>query len=171
MKLRLTILSVIAASFVWAQTPATANAFPTYVLAGASFNQIGTPPVNLIAGAIYPTGNSVLEYTSTIINIVPKTAIVAGTGKNFYTFSTSAQQSVHKVIYQGPKFVLLVGGGAGAVFSQASPSGANVNFAASVTATMAYQLSAKWGIAVPVQGIYTPQGWDLVPAIAVVFKP
>ncbi len=105
------------------------------------------------------------------MNVIPKVSIDPTTKRTFYTFQSTLQQSVHKQIYQSSKFVLLLGGGAGATFSQASPSGTNVNIAASFTLTPGFQLSPKWGIIIPVQGIYTVAGWDLVPAVAVVFKP
>lgn len=178
----LALLSVFLALPVFAQTTATTPvtpvatatglsgaSLPTYVMAGTSFNQIGSPRWNLIAGAIYPTGSSTLEYTSTTVNVIP--IVTTNNGKKFYTFETTAQQSVHKILYNSGKFVLLLGGGLGASFSQASPSGTNVTLAASFTATPAYQINAHWWLAFPIQGIYTNQGWDLVPAAAVVFKP
>jgi hypothetical protein len=160
-----------------AAVPAATNAatpsltLPTYVLAGASFNQIGTPRVNLIAGAIYPSGSSTVEYLATIINIVPHKSINSATGKSYFSFTTTAQQSVHKIVYKSGKFVLLVGGGAGVAFTQASPTGTNAGFAGSFTATPVYQPAPKFGIAFPIQGLYTASGWNLVPTVAVVFRP
>lgn len=174
--MKLALLSVFLALPAFAQstpttpTTTTSTGLPTYVLAGASFNQIGSPRWNFVAEALYPTGSSTLEYTSTAVNIIPAISTTS-TGQKFYTFQTTAQQSVHKILYQTGKFMLLVGGGLGASFSQASPTGTNVTVAASFTCTPVYQFSKRWGIAFPVQGIYTTQGWDLVPAATVVFKP
>lgn len=150
---------------------ATTSTFPTYVMFGASFNQIGNPRINLVAGAVYPSGSSTIEYLATIINIVPNKLVDPTTHRQYFSFTTTAQQSAHKIVYKSGKFLLLAGGGGGVAFTQASPSGTNAGLAASFMVTPVYQPTARFGIMFPIQGLYTSVGWNFVPTVAILFKP
>src|ERR1035441_6828189 len=70
-------------------------ALPTYVAAGAAFNQIASPHVNLWASAVYPVSSSAGVYTSTTMDIIP-VVLPNPTGKGTYiSFQTSIRQGVH----------------------------------------------------------------------------
>src|ERR1035441_4626168 len=122
-----------------------AAALPTYVAAGAAFNQIASHHGNLFTTAGYPVSSSAGVYTSTTADVIP-VVLPNPTGKGTYlSFQVTMRQGVHKVIYAKGKLALLLGGDAGAAFSQASPSGTNVNIAASGTGTVIYQINPTWG--------------------------
>jgi ABC-type molybdate transport system substrate-binding protein len=166
------LLLLVCAFGAFAQTsdPVT---LPTYVGAGVAFNQIGVPRVNLWAGAFYPVSSSKGVYLSTVADIVPVLQLDPVTKRQFYAFSTSIRQGAHKTIWTAGKFTALLGGDAGAGFSQASPSGVNVNFAGSFTATGVYQLSAKFAIVVPIRALWMGDSktWNALPEFGVLFKP
>ena len=143
----------------------------TIIGAGAAFNQIGTPRTNLWATAIYPVASSAGVYTSTTTDIIPLSKIDTATGRSYYAFTTSVRQGIHKVVVTTGKLTVLIGGDVGAGFSQAAPSGVNVSLAGSFTATAVYLFKPKWGIVVPIRGMYTNGAWNLIPQAGIVFKP
>ena len=148
-----------------------AQTLPTYVGAGAAFNQIGVPRVNIWATAIYPVASSAGVYTSTTTDIIPVQKTDPATGKAYYAFSTSIRQGLHKALYTSGKFVFLLGGDAGVALTQAAPSGVNVGLSGAFTATGIYQLNSKWSLAVPIRGMYVNSSWNLIPEIGILFKP
>jgi hypothetical protein len=163
------LCAITIAAFAQTATPAALT--PTYVGAGAAFNQIGNPRVNLWATAIYPVASSIGMYSSTTTDIVPVARVDAATGRKYFAFTTSIRQGVHKVVYTSSKFTALLGGDGGVGLSQAAPSGVDVSLSAAFTATLIYQLSPRWAIAAPIRGIYSGGAWNLVPEFGFVFKP
>ena len=168
----ITALLSLAALCAFGQTPTPDGPntlLPTYVSAGVAFNQSGTPKANIFASAIYPVTSGV--YTSTTADIIPIRLMTAA-GKPYYSLQPTVRQGVHKVVYTRAAFTALIGADAGAAFSQASPSGMNVNLATSVTATGIWRIGNSFGVVVPIRGLRTPQsGWNLVPQIGILFKP
>lgn len=147
------------------------SALPTYVGAGVTYNQIGTPKANIWATAIYPVISSVGVYSSTSTDIVPVQKLDPATGRAYFAFTTSIRQGVHKTVYTSGKFVALIGGDAGVGLSQAVPSGMNVSLAASFTATAIYQLTPKFAVVVPIRGMWVNSSWNLLPQIGILFRP
>jgi hypothetical protein len=145
---------------------------PTYVALGAAFNQIGTPRFNMFASAIVPVSSQAGVYESTTADIIPMTKVDPVTKRTVYTFQSTIREGAHKTIYTNQKFQLLLGGDAGAAFSQPSAGGVTVSLATSVTATAVYQIKPHWAVMVPIRGIWTAAiGWNLIPEAAVVWKP
>ena len=181
MKLRTTALFAFFCLMAVAQTgyiPPTSIAptaasvvLPTYIGAGAAFNQIGTPRVNIWATAIYPIASSVGVYSSTTTDIIPVLTTDAATKRQYYGFSTSVRQGVHKSLYTNSKFTALIGGDAGVGLSQAVPSGINVSLAGSFTMTGIYQINKSWSVVVPVRCLWQNASWNLVPEVGIMFKP
>lgn len=167
---RITLLLTLCALSAHAQTPPT---LPTYVGAGASFNQIGQPRINAWAGAIYPVLSSAGLYLSTVADIVPVAQIDPATGRQFYAFSTSIRQGMHKVIGTWGRMSALIGGDAGAGFAQGATSGLSVSFAGSFTATAVYQISPRWAVVVPVRALWQGQSktWNALPEVGIFFRP
>lgn len=146
-------------------------AIPSYVGAGAAFNQIGSPRTNLWATAIYPVASSSGVYSSTTTDILPVQKTDPATGRAYFAFSTSIRQGLHKTVYTNNRFVFLLGGDAGVSLTQAAPSGVNVGLSGAFTATGIYQLSPKWALAVPIRGMYINGSWNLIPEVGILFKP
>jgi hypothetical protein len=146
-------------------------AMPTYISAGASFNQIGNPRVNLFASAVYPVASSLGLYLSTSTDIAPVQIIDPITKRVYWGFSSSVRQGVHKQVYAAGNWRFLIGGDAGAGFSQAQPSGVNVSLAGSFQATIIYRFKPQWAVVVPLGGVYINGAWNLIPRIGISFKP
>ena len=172
----ITLLFVIAlaciSAFAQAPQPDPATpALPTFVGAGAAFNQIGDPRTNLWATAIYPVASSAGVYASTTTDVIPRLTVDPATKRSYYAFTTSIRQGIHKTLYHAGAWTLLLGGDAGVGLNQAAPSGVNVSFAGSFTTTAVYQFKPHWALAVPVRGLWVNSSWNLVPQIGVLFKP
>ncbi len=157
----MTLLSLLAAFSAFGQT---APSLPSYVAIGAAYNQIGTPNWNAFFTAIYPLASPIGMYTSTTTDLIPVRAQDPKTGRQYWAISTGVRQGVHEQILNvNDKFRVLVGGDLGAAFSQASPSGTNVNLTGSFTGTVGYQFSKRFGVLMPIRGLYVPQvGWNLI---------
>ena len=170
------IIAILFACFcLTAQTTTTPTglptALPTYVSAGAAFNQIGNPRVNLFASAIYPIVSSAGVLMSTSTDISPVQITDPTTKRVYWGFSTSVRQGVHKQLYATGNWYFLLGGDAGAGFSQASPSGLNVSLAASFQATVIYKFKPQWAIVMPIGGVYVNGAWNMIPRLGISFKP
>lgn len=167
------LLCLCLCSLAAAQTPDTPSITPlaTAIGVGATFNQIGTPRWNIWATAIYPVMSSIGVYASTTTDVIPKLTTDPATQRSYYAFTTSIRQGVHKRVYSNGKFTALLGGDAGLGLNQAAPSGMNVSFAASFTATAVYQINKSWAVAVPIRGLWINSSWNMVPQVGVLFKP
>jgi hypothetical protein len=163
---------VVAAALLAASVSGqTADRSPTYIGAGAAFNQIGTPRVTIWATAIYPIVSRVGLYSSTTTDIIPVLRTDAATSREYYGFSTSVRQGIHKTVLSSGKFHALVGADAGVEFSQYAPTGVAVAVAGSITGTAVYQLSQKWAVVVPIRALWQNGAWNLVPEVGIVWKP
>jgi hypothetical protein len=170
--LKSVLAGILLVGGMFGQVLAVPEKLPTYVGAGAAFNQIGTPRVNIWATAVYPVVSRVGLYSSTTTDIIPVLRLDAATNRQYYAFSTSIRQGLHKAIFTSGKFVMLVGGDAGIEMSQGTPpSGAVVSVAAAFTGTAVYQISSKWAVMVPVRGLWQNGAWNLVPEVGIVWKP
>jgi len=145
---------------------------PTYIALGVAFNQLGTPRVNAFFSGIVPVSSQQGVYESTTADIIPVTKTDSVTGRRVYTMSAQLREGVHKTIYTGQRVQFMFGGDVGGSFTSAS-TGVTIGLAAAVTGTVAYQLSAHWGVMVPIRALYTPSigGWNFIPQIALVWKP
>jgi hypothetical protein len=160
-----------AALFVASALGQVVDRSPTYIGAGAAFNQIGTPRVTIWATAIYPIVSRVGLYSSTTTDIMPVLRTDAATGREYYGFSTSVRQGIHKTVLSSGRFHALAGGDAGVEFSQSAPTGVAVAVAGSITGTAVYQLSQKWAVVVPIRALWQNGAWNLVPEVGIVWKP
>lgn len=152
--------------------PLPAVTLPTYIGGFVAFNQIGQPRWNLSMAAIYPVVTSAGIYMSTSTDIIPIQQVDPITKRTFWAFSTSIRQGAHKVVLTSGKFTALVGGDAGVGITQASPSGINVGFAGSFTATAAWELNKNWAVVMPIRALWTGQSsWNVIPEIGILFKP
>lgn len=179
MKLTLTALLACLCLSAQAQDPTPAALKPTYVIAGLSYNQYtgGSGFVSVITPEVKSAG----VYASLTADVVPVKFTDAKTGKSGYVMSFSPRFGQHKQLYWDGKNMVLLGGDAGASFSQstsASSPGTNIGLAGSFTLTYARQLSPHWGIAVPVRMLYLsgagPDGkgaFNPVVQFGVVYKP
>ena len=107
---------------------------PTAVAAFGEFNQLGSPRFTMGISAIYPVVGSAGVYGTTTADILPKLATDPTTGKKFYAVSSSLRQGFHKDIVDTGGLSFLLGADVGPSFSQAQPSGINVNFSTSFVA-------------------------------------
>ncbi len=174
------ILAMLAClSSAQTATPPVASALanvalPTYVMAGASFNQL-TGGAGFVS-AIVAESQSVGLYGSVTTDLVPlKTTI---NGKSIYLLSGSVRAGEHKVLYNGPKNMLLIGGDAGASFNNSSSPGISVGIAGSFTLTYIFKFNAHWAAALPIRMLYMsnvgPNGsgaWNPVVEVGVVWHP
>ena len=168
-----------------AQTPSTAQnaavpvqslTIPSYVGAGASFNQIGTPRFTMFATAVVPISSTAGVYTSSTADIIPIIKIDSATGRKFYTFQTSLRQGAHKVLYDNKKVAFLLGGDIGPGFSGSTGSGMNVGLTGSLTATFVYQFHQHWAFIMPIRGFMSNNTggfgvMNLIPEAGFVWKP
>jgi hypothetical protein len=164
-----TILPLILAACAFGQ--AVPKVLPTYVGAGAAYNQIGTPIWNIWATAVYPVVNSVGLYASTSTDITPLQKTDPATKRLYWSFTTSVRQGLHKVVMSRGALTFLVGGDAGVGMSQADPSGVNVGLSGSFTGTAVWKLGKSWAVVVPVRGLWVNTSWNLIPEIGILFCP
>jgi hypothetical protein len=166
------MLAALLASLLTAPAVAqTSPVLPTYVSAGVSFNQIGDPQTNLFLAAVYPIASGAGVFMSTASDISPVKLVNPATKKPYWGFTTTVRQGVHKQLYAAGNWRFLLGGDAGAGFSQADPSGVNVTLAGSFQATAIYRFKPQWAIVAPIGGVYVNGAWNLIPRIGISFKP
>jgi hypothetical protein len=106
-----------------------------------------------------------------VADIVPVLQFDPVTQRNFYAFQTIFRQDAYKTVFTSGKFTGLVGGGLGAGFSQASPSGTNVTFAGSFSVIGVYQVSKSFAVVMPIQALWlgSSRTWNALPKIGVMF--
>ena len=169
------LTAALLAGSAWAQTipPVPSLKLPTYIAAGAAFNQLGTPRFNLFTSAIVPLSSSVGLYESTTTNLIPVAKIDPATKRTVYTVQAQIRQGLHKTLYTGSNVQALVGGDAGLGASAVASGGLTLNLAGSITGTFVYQFNAHWAAIMPVRAIYSASlgGWYLVPEAGIVWKP
>ena len=169
----ITVLSVLLAAGGWAQTPAPAPTptnsifptvpLPTAIAAFGAFNQLGSPRFTAGFSAIYPVVGSAGVYGTTTADVFPVKAVDPTTKRNFYAISASLRQGVHKDILDTGRLSFLLGGDVGPGFSQAQPTGININLSTSFVATVMYQLNPTFSLIVPVRMLYVSgAGWNPV---------
>lgn len=160
----------VAAVAATAETPV---ALPTFVGGGVAFNQLSTPRVTGWVGGFYPVATSAGVYLSTVADVLPVKQTDSATGRSFIAFKTSLRQGAHKKVGTWGKLSVLVGGDAGAGFSQASPSGVNVSFDGSFTATLVYAISSHVAIVAPLRMLWLGEAksWNAVPEFGFAFRP
>lgn len=184
MTLRRVILTGVAALFLATTVPAqttpgatgttgstgaTTKSLPAVYLGGITFNQTSSPKWNATIGGLYQTGSVITG--GTFANLLPVQQTSAA-GKKYWAVSTSITQAAFLTPYSGTNFRLLTGGSLGASFTQANPSGTNVTVAATFSAIpMWYFGKSKWGLAIPIQGIYSNGAWIPVISITPMFSP
>ena len=172
------LLFACLASAAPAQTPTptpapdvSTLALPDYVAAGLAWNQTASTRINAWASGLWLVSTPVRGYTSTTSDIFPVKKVVDG--KTVYVVQFQVRQGFHRDMWQSPngKAHVLLGGDIGGAFSQAQPSGVNVNLAAAVTITGVYQFNPHWGVIVPMRGIYTASlgGWVPIVQAGVVY--
>lgn len=171
------VVALLIAIPVFAQTPGAAGAsgstgatHPAVFLGGITFNQAASPKTNATIGGLYQTGSTITS--GTFANLVPVEQTNAVTKAKFWAVSTAVTQAVFLTPYSSSNFRLLTGGSLGASFTQATPSGTNVTVAATISAIpMWYFGKSKWGLATPIQGIYSGGAWIPVISITPFFSP
>jgi len=171
MRTAITILLAALGAVAQTSAPATPPAggavtfpampIPVAVSAFGEFNQLGSPRFTMGISAIYPVAGSAGIYGTTTADILPKLAVDPTTGKKFYAISSSVGQGFHKDLLDVGNASFLLGGDVGPSFSQASPSGINVNFSSSFVATVVYQITPVLSFILPVRMVYiTNAGWS-----------
>ena len=136
-----------------------ATPLPAALAVFGSFNQLGTP--TRYAGgvsAVYPVVGSIGIYGTTTTDIIPKRATDPVTGREFWALSANIRQGGHKALFHSGRLTFLLGGDVGPGFSQAQPSGINVDFSGSFVATGLYQISRGFSMIVPVRMLYIEIG-------------
>ena len=143
---------------------------PTYLAAGAAYDQaVGS---NFFFSAIVPVANQSGVYEATTTDLFPSKTVY--NGKTVYSLSPAIRQSIHKQLYNDQKNVLLVGGGVGVAFAQATApaTGSSAGVTGEVTVTYVRQLSTHFAFMVPTRAVYLPNvGWYPIVQAAFVFKP
>ena len=171
-----TLLSVILLAFsVHAQTPLAKAALPTYIMAGASYNQF-TGGAGFLAGII-PESSSAGLYASVTVDITGTQITDPVTKKTGYGLSPSVRAGEHKVLWNQGKNMLLIGGDVGASFAS-GVSGVTIGIAGSFTATYIRQINANFAVGLPVRMLWMsgvgPGGsgaWNPVLEFGVIWKP
>lgn len=165
-----------------AQSPAipitSLTTLPTYIAAGASFNQLGKPRYNFWMAGIIPISTSVGMYESTTVDLIPISAVDSATKRTVYTLQSSIREGVHKTLHTDPKNMVMIGGDAGLAFSQSSTTGtgATVNLSASFAVTYVRQINPHLAFIVPIRGVWVPTigstgAWNFIPEIGITWKP
>lgn len=174
-----------------AQTPLDAVELPTFIFAGASYNQYSG--WSGVVSGIIPESNKFGMYASFTGDLSAVQYTAPSTGKTGYLLSPSFRAGQHKVLWgkqPGAKTMLLVGGDLGASFTQPPPapglgtdttpasSTVSVNLAGSFTLTLVRQLSPHLAVAAPVRMLWIsgvgPNGtgaWNPVVELGIVWKP
>jgi hypothetical protein len=176
---------LVFSSFVWGQSstvsappaspavaaPASSTAaVPSVYLGGITVNQTSSPKWNAVVGGLYQTGSVITS--GTFANLLPVQQTNATTRAPYWAVSASITQAAFLTPYSGTNFRLLTGGSLGASFTQASPSGTNVSVAATFSAIpMFYFGKSKWGLALPIQGIYSNGLWIPVFSVTPFYSP
>ena len=157
-------IALCLAATAFGQTPTfPAIPLPTAIAAFGAFNQLGSPRFTMGVSAIYPVVGSLGLYGTTTSDIFPKLATDPTTKRNFYAISASIRQGVHEDLLNTGRFSFLLGGDVGPGFSQAQPSGINVNLSTSFVATTLYQINPTFSLIVPVRMLYVSgAGWNPV---------
>lgn len=142
--------------------PAT---MPTYVGGYANFNQASSQRWNFGGMAAVPVSNQVGLYSVTAADLTPAVK-VGPTGAKLYTLNATVRTGLHKTLYTGTKIQILLGGDLGLGSSATGPL-------MSITATVAYQINARWAVVMPFRGLYVQpiQAWQVIPELAIVWKP
>lgn len=165
------VLLALVPAFGQTNTATTTPTMPTYVIAGAAVNAGSEgAKLNFFGSAIYPVSVPLKTYTSSTVFATPMIKTI--NGRRTITATTQVRQDFHRRVYQSGRTTLLIGGGAGGAFSQASPDGTNLNLAAGFVGTLVHRFSERWGIAIPIQGAYVSGfGWAFAPAVGILYKP
>lgn len=181
MRLIFPVLALAVGAFAQTTTPPAsattptvtfpAIPLPTSVAAFGEFNQLGTPRFTMGISAIYPVSGSAGVYGTTTADILPKLAVDPTTGRKFYAISSSVRQGFHKDLFDTGNFSFLLGADVGPTFSQAQPSGINVNFSSSFVATGIYQITSVFSLLVPLRMVYvTGIGWNPIAEAGIVIN-
>jgi len=146
---------------------------PAFFGAAVSFNQLGSPRLTPSFFSAYPILASAGLFASTEIDVVPVKQFDAATGRQFIAFSTSAREGVHRLLGRWGKLSLLVGGDAGAGFSQDGASGTSINFAGSFSLSGVYQIAPHLSVVAHPRMLWLAESrtWNMIPSIGIVFHP
>lgn len=151
---------------------------PTYIAAGASFNQLGTPRFNFWLSGIVPISNSIGMYEATTVDLLPIEKVDSVTGRKVFTLQSTLREGVHKTLHVDPKNMVMIGGDAGLAFSQSSTTGASttVNLSASFAVTYVRQINDHFAVIVSIRGVWVPTiggtgAWNFIPEVGLTWKP
>jgi hypothetical protein len=109
-------------------------------------------------------------YTSTTADITPVLRTDPTTKRDYYAFTASIRQGLHRVVFTSGKLTFLAGGDAGIGMNQAVPSGLSMSFAGSLAATLAYEVRPNVAILFAPRLLWINSSWNVVPQIGVVFR-
>jgi hypothetical protein len=168
MKVMKTILLFATLSLAaFAQVAPVTTAMPTYVGGYVNYNQ-DTVAHHVGMGALgaVPVSSQVGLYSVTCVDMSPAFKTDPGTGKRLLVLNPTVRTGLHKTLYTGTKFQLLLGGDLGLGASVGGPL-------MSVTGTVAYQLNSHLALLMPFRGSYVQaaSAWSVIPEIALVWKP
>lgn len=161
---------------------------PSYIAFGGAYNQITAANsghawsgANAFVGTIFPVANKIGLYDAVVCDLYPLATTV--NNATVYLVQTSLREEIHKTLYSSAKNTVMVGLGAGAVFSSATSgtsttsttSGASgtatTSFTGAMSFTWVHQLSPHWSLLLPIRMVYLPQGWNPIAQIAIAWKP
>jgi hypothetical protein len=162
------------------QAAASAPTFPSIPLPAGialfgAFNQLGSPRFTGGFSAIYPypgsTSESLHLYGTTTADFYPKKSIDPATGRQFYAITATGRQGIHRDMLDTGRWSFLLGFDLGPSFSQAQPSGINVNLSTSFAVTPLCQISRVFSAIVPIRMLYVSGiGWNPVVEAGVVIN-
>ena len=165
-----TLLAILPAIAQTAPPPSTVT-MPTYLGAYANYCQscgqrigfggMGAVP---IPGAVGAAG----VYSVTSVDLTLTTQVDPTTGRKFYAAHPSLRTGIHKTLYTGGKFQILLGGDTDVTGGQGLPL--------SVTVTPAYRINSHFGILLPLRARSlkmsdSTQAWTVIPQVIFVWMP